>query len=238
MGKKKIKIFYDGANATDIKSYKKSKVVKGFTTNPTLIKKSGVKSYPVFAKKISKIIYPKPISFEVFSNTESKIYREAKEINSWGKNIFVKIPIMNSKGQKLNNVILKLLEEGVKCNVTAIYNYNQAKELIRKLKNIKSKVILSIFCGRIADTGRDPELILKKFDILKSKYYRNVDLLWASTREFYNISQAEKNGCDIITVSKDILLKFNLKNKNLDEYSKETVNQFIKDAKSAKLKIF
>jgi len=237
MAKNKIKIFYDGANEKDIIAFKKSKIVSGFTTNPTLLKNSGVKLYPEFAIKIAKIIFPKPISFEVLSDEEDKIYIEAKKINDWGKNIFVKIPIINSKGIKLDKVILKLVGEGVKCNVTAIYSFKQVKELVKKMENVNTKIILSVFCGRIADTGRSPLKILKEFNILKSTKYKNVDLLWASTREILNVYEAENAGCDIITVSKDILSKMTLRNKSLIEYSRETVSQFIKDAKSSGLKV-
>ena len=237
MKKIKIKIFADGADFSGILNYNKKKFIKGLTTNPSLMKKSGVKDYKVFAKKVLKIVNKKPISFEVFSDEFEEMYNQAKRIASWGKNVYVKIPVTNTKGKGSYSLIKKLSKEKIKLNVTAIFTEEQIKNVIKSLNpNVKS--IVSIFAGRIADTGKNPEtLIIKTLKILKKKNNFNCEVLWASTRELYNIVSASRIGCHIITVPNNILEKLNLFNKSLKIYSLDTVKEFYKDAKIANFKV-
>ncbi len=229
--RKKISIFADGADLKSIKRNLKNKLISGFTTNPTLMRKSGVKDYEQFSKKVAKIVYPKTISLEVFSDDIDEMYKQAKIISSWKKNIFVKIPIVNSKGASTNQIIQKLSDENINLNITAIFTVNQIKSVV-KILNKKSNTILSIFAGRIADSGRDPKITIKK--ALKiCKKYSKIKILWASTREAYNIIEAETIGCDIITASDDIFNKLNIFNKDLNLFSIETVKMFYDDAKSS-----
>jgi transaldolase len=232
---KKICLYADGANLSSILSLNKLKYIKGFTTNPTLMRQSGIKNYKIFAKKILKKIKNKPISFEVFADDISKMEIQANEIASWGKNVNVKIPITNTKGKSTNRLIAKLAKKKIICNVTAIFTVKQVSSLLKKLKK-KDPLILSIFAGRIADTGVDPEPIIRQCKKL-IKEYKNIQILWASTREVFNIFQAERSGCDIITVPHDILGKIKYINKNLVSFSKETVNMFYKDALKVGYKI-
>jgi len=231
MKKIKIKIFADGADFSGIVNYNKKKFIKGLTTNPSLMKKSGVKDYTAFAKKILKIVNKKPISFEVFSDEFAGMYNQAKKIASWGKNVYVKIPITNTKGHGTYNLIKKLSNENIKLNVTAIFTEDQVKKVINSLSP-KTKSIISIFAGRIADTGENPKILIKKtLNLLKKN--KNCEVLWASTREIYNIVTAESIGCHIITVPNNILGKLNLFGYNLKNYSLETVKEFYNDAKKA-----
>lgn len=231
MKKINIKIFADGADFYGIKNYNKKKFIKGLTTNPSLMKKSGVKNYTTFAKKILKIVNKKPISFEVFSDEFEGMYNQAKKIASWGKNVYVKIPVTNTKGKGSYNLIKKLSNENIKLNVTAIFTENQVKRVVNSL-NPKAKSIISIFAGRIADTGENPEILIKKtLKLLKKN--KNCEVLWASTRELYNIISAERVGCHIITVPNNILDKLNLFGYNLKNYSLQTVKDFYEDAKKA-----
>tara|TARA_Y100001970_G_scaffold10003_1_gene11845 strand:+ start:144 stop:848 length:705 start_codon:yes stop_codon:yes gene_type:complete len=234
MRKFKIHIYADGANEKDMFLMNKNKLISGMTTNPSLMKKSGIKDYKKFAKKILKKIKRKPISFEVFADKFDEMEKQAYEINSWGKNVFVKIPITNSKGKSSKNLIKKLINKKIKLNITAIMTVSQIKHLMSL--NFKSECILSIFCGRIADSGVDPKITIKNVKKL-TKNKRNIKLLWASCRELYNIIEAEKIGCDIITVPNEILKKMKLFGKNLKSYSLETVKDFYKDAVSAGFKI-
>ena len=236
MKKKKIEIYADGADYKSIIYYNKKNFIKGLTTNPSLMRKSGVKDYEKFAKKVLKVVNKKPISFEVFADDYENIYRQAKKISTWGRNVFVKIPVTYTNGKGCYDLIRKLSDEKIKLNITAIFTYNQALKVINNLnKNISS--IISIFAGRIADTGVNPErVILKSVDQIKRKN-KKCKVLWASTRELYNIINAEKIGCNIITVPNNILSKMNLLGKNLTRYSRETVIDFYQDAKSAKFKI-
>lgn len=235
MNKKfKIKIFADGADIVTMKKYAGNKFISGLTTNPSLMKSAGINNYENFAKKIVRIIN-KPISFEVFSDDLDEMYIQAKKICSWGKNIFVKIPITNTKGRSTNKIIKKLSNEGVKLNITAIFTIKQVKGVYQNLdKNTES--IISIFAGRIADTGIDPETLIKQ-SIKIFKDNKKHKILWASTRELYNIIQADKIGCHIITVTDDILKKLKLLNFNLDKYSLDTVKSFYYDAVAAGFKI-
>lgn len=231
----KIKIFADGANNNEIKYFNSQKIVKGLTTNPSLMRKSGVKNYEIFARKVLRFVKHKPISFEVFSDDFDKMYIQAKKISSWGKNVYVKIPVTNTKGESSHLLIKKLSYERINLNITAIFNFYQVLRVVKSL-NPKSKAIVSIFSGRIADTGVDPEILIKKsVDLVKNN--KNHEILWASTRELYNVVQAEKLKCHIITVPTTILKKFNLIGYDLIKYSTDTVKEFYEDAKNAKFKI-
>ncbi len=231
----KVKIFADGADLDSIKKLDKDKNISGFTTNPSLMKKAGVRDYKKFCLDVLKIIKDKPISFEIFSDNLEKMYDQAKEISSWGKNINVKIPITNTKGESTSDLVKKLSNEKIICNVTAILTLNQLKKVVEVL-NPSTPAILSIFAGRIADTGIDPAPLMKEsVKIAKSKPLANI--LWASTREILNIFQAEETGCHIITVPHDLLKKLNGIGKDLNELSLETVKMFCEDAKSASFKI-
>lgn len=230
-----IKIYADGADLESIEFYNKSSFVKGFTTNPSLMKSVGVTDYKQFAKKILSIVKVKPISFEVFSDNLIEMEKQAKEIFSWGNNINVKIPISNSKGESCSELIQKLIENNISCNVTAIFTIKQIEELIDKI-NSPTDLILSIFAGRIADTGEDPIPIMKEAKKICSNK-KNIQILWASTREIQNIFQAESCNSDIITVPHNLLKKLNYIGKDLNEYSLETIKQFLKDSSSLNLKI-
>jgi len=232
----KLKIFADGANYNDIIRLTGKTYIKGLTTNPTLMRQSGIKNYVTFSKKVLKKVKKIPISLEVFADDLNEMYVQAKKINSWGKNVYVKIPIVNTKGQSTKAVIKKLLEESVKLNVTAIMKYEQ----ILKLKSLfkkNTKLILSIFAGRIADTGVDPVNDIKR-SLKLVKNFKNIEILWASPREVLNIYQANKIGCHIITATPTLIEKFiRLKNYNLNKYSIDTSKMFYNDAKKSKFKI-
>lgn len=232
--KLKIKIFADGADRESIIKLNENKHIKGFTTNPSLMKKAGIKDYKAFALEILPKIN-KPISFEIFADEPQEMQKQAEEISSWGKNIYVKIPVTNTKGISTNEIIKNLSSQGIKLNITAIFTNEQLKNVLIAI-NKETPTILSVFAGRIADAGYDPEEILKK-SVLLCKEYPKCEVLWASTRETYNILQAEKCGCQIITVPHEILSKLKNLGKDLEEYSLETVNSFYKDAKEAGFKI-
>tara|TARA_B110000238_G_scaffold63531_1_gene69823 strand:+ start:1637 stop:2365 length:729 start_codon:yes stop_codon:yes gene_type:complete len=230
-----IKIFADGADLASIENLNMNQDISGFTTNPSLMKKAGITDYKKFCQDVLKITKNKPVSFEIFSDDLDEMYDQANEIASWGKSIFVKIPITNSKGEKTFGLIKKLLEKKIKCNVTAILTIQQVKE-IYEISNSETDVIISIFAGRIADTGIDPILIMSEaVNICKTK--KNIEILWASTRELINIFQANQINCQIITVPHDILKKISLIGKNLDDLSLETVQMFLNDATKAGYKI-
>lgn len=235
INKFKIAVFADGADIKTFNDLKKINYIKGFTTNPSLIRKAGVNDYEVFAKKVIKIVGSKSISFEVLGDNTGEIKRQARKISKWGKNVFVKIPIVNTKNFSNAKLIGKLNNEGLKINVTAIFTLNQTKNLLKYLGK-KNEIILSVFCGRIADTGVDPSFEIKKH-ITLCKNFKNIRILWASVREPFNIIEAEKVGCHIITVSPELLNKIYLFGKNLTKYSIETVKMFYNDAKRAKYKI-
>jgi transaldolase len=232
---KKISIFADGADIDSIKNSLKNKIISGFTTNPTLMRKSRIRDYEKFSKIAAKLVYPKSISLEVFSDDLNEMYKQAKIISSWRGNIFVKIPIVNTKGISTNKIIKKLSDERVNLNITAIFTLKQINSVMKML-NKKSNTILSIFAGRIADSGRDPKIIIKN-SVRICKKYKNIKILWASTREPYNIVEAANSGCHIITASDDIISKIKNFNKDLNIFSKETVQMFYKDAKSSGYKI-
>jgi len=231
----KIKIFADGANLDFIKELNLNNNISGFTTNPSLMKKAGVKDYKKFSLDVLKIIGDKPVSFEIFSDELNEMYSQANEITLWGNNVYVKIPITNSKGEKTSELVKKLLRKGIKCNVTAILTLEQVKEIYDISQN-DTEVIISIFAGRIADTGIDPNKIMAdSVNLCKSK--DKIKILWASTRELLNIFQADKIGCHIITVPNEILKKTSQIGKNLNELSLETVKTFLSDATDAGFEI-
>ncbi len=226
-----IKIFADGANKKDIIAMNQDPLIQGFTTNPTLMKKAGISDYEGFAKEILEHVNTKPISFEVFDDDFENMYTQAKKIDSWAENVYVKIPVMNTKGQDSYELIRRLSESGVKLNITAIFTLNQIEE-VKDALHKDSFAFVSVFAGRIADTGIDPVPVMKKaVNILHP--YKNFELLWASPREILNLYQAEEIGCHIITATPDLIQKIALKDKDLNEYSKETVLMFYNDAKNA-----
>ena len=231
----KIDIYCDGADFDSMKFFYKKSFVKGFTTNPSLMNSSGIKNYKEFSKKALNIIKNKSLSLEVFSDDLDEMERQANIISTWGKNIYVKIPITNTKGKSCLPIVKKLVDKKIKVNVTAIFTEYQVSK-IKKYINQDSDVIVSIFAGRIADTGINPNKIINK-SIKLFKNYNNVKTLWASTREIYNIIQAAKLKCDIITVPISLLKKFNQLGKNLNVYSLDTIKGFYNDAKKAKYKL-
>ena len=230
----KIKIFADGADLISIRKLNSKKYISGFTTNPTLMKKSGIKDYKKFALNVLKFVKTKPISFEVFADNLNLMKQQAKEISTWGKNVYVKIPVTNSKGVKTTSIIKTLSEEGINLNITALFTKRQIKETVNSLdKNTKS--IISIFSGRIADAGVNPDNIIKySIKVAKKK---KIEVLWASTRETYNIFEAQKIKCHIITVPHSILNKFGLIGMDLKKLSLATVKSFLNDSIKAGFKI-
>jgi transaldolase len=223
----KIKIFADGADLESISKYNNNPLISGFTTNPTLMNKAGITNYKKFAIDALSIVKDKPISFEVFADDFDEMYDQAKKISSWGKNINVKIPITNTKGFSSSKLIRSLVSEDIKLNITAIMTLNQVEE-VAKVLNPDVDSIISIFCGRIADTGIDP--IPFCFESKKILNDTKASLLWASPREVLNVIQAEQSGCDIITLTDGLLQKLNSFGKSLDEFSLETVKMFYNDA--------
>ena len=231
----KTKIFCDIAELNTIKKYNKKKIVKGFTTNPSLMRKAGAKDYKTYSKKILKICSNKPVSLEVFGDDPKEMIQQALKINSWSKNVYVKVPIVNSRGKYMNKVISELNNKGIKLNITAVYTYKQTLKILKSI-NKKSKVIISIFAGRSADVGKDP---LPEFinSIKAAKRYKNVEILWASVREPYNYLQAKQLGCHIITVPPAIIDKIENFGKSFEKLTIETVKNFLIDSKKSKFKI-
>jgi transaldolase len=231
----KIKIYADGADVNEMEKASLAGVVKGFTTNPTLMKKSGITDYEKFAKEAITKVNNMPISFEVFSDDFDTMEKEALKISSWGENVYVKIPITNTKRESSINLIKELDKRKIKLNVTAILTLKQVEELSAAFKD-DSKSIISVFAGRIADTGFDPVPLMKEAKRLLSGK-GNLELLWASSREVLNIIQAEQCNCDIITVTNDLLKKLHMIGMDLGELSLDTVKMFYNDATSAGYKI-
>jgi transaldolase len=230
-----IKLYANEANLTDMLTIHKTGVVQGFTTNPTLLRKAGVTDYEAFAREVLAKIPDLPISFQVFADEFDLMYQQASKITHWGENVYVKIPIINTQGESAISLIKRLGEDGVKLNITAISTLAQV-QLVNHVLNSNVPSIVSVFAGRIADTGRDPVPIMKQAaQILKEK--SQAELLWASTRELLNIYQAEECGCHIITLGKDIIKKLKLKGKDLTELSRENVQMFYDDACKANLQI-
>jgi len=231
----KVKIFADGADKAGMLEMASKSFVKGLTTNPTLMKKAGILDYRAFALEILSEIKEKPISFEVFSDDFDEMEKQALEIASWGGNVYVKLPITNTKGEPIYNLISKLANKKVKLNVTAIMTLEQVKNVVNNL-NSSVPSYVSVFAGRIADTGRDPlPLMIDCVNALKANPL--AELIWASPRELFNIFQADQIGCQVITVTNDVLKKLDLIGKDLNDYSLDTVKMFYNDAKSAGFKI-
>ncbi len=231
----KIKIFSDGADKKDMLEMNNNMLIKGLTTNPSLMKKAGIKDYKVFAKDILATIKKKPISFEVFSDDFSEMEKQSMEIASWGENVYVKIPITNTKKESSVKLIKLLSEKKVKLNITAIMNLDQVKSVMSVLNHTVPSII-SVFAGRVADTGRDPVPLMTQC-LKETKNNQNAELLWASSRELLNIFQADEIGCHIITLTKDIIKKLEKVGYDLEEYSLDTVKDFYNDALNAKYKI-
>jgi len=229
------KIFCDIAELKQIKKFNKKKIVKGFTTNPSLMRKAGAKDYKQYSKKILKICKKKPVSLEVFADNFKDIRKQGLLISKWGKNVYVKIPVVNSKGIFMGKVIKELNNKNIKLNITAVYTASQTKKILRKI-NKKTKLIISIFAGRAADTGKDPVPEFKK-SIKMAKKYKNVEILWASVREPYNYLQAKQLGCQIITIPPSIIEKIETFGKSFDKLTKETVQAFLSDSKKSKFQI-
>ena len=229
------KIFCDIAELDLIKKFNKKKIVKGFTTNPSLMRKAGAKDYKSYSKKILKICNNKPVSLEVFADNQKSMIEQGKKINTWGRNVYVKIPVVNSKNQFTGNVIKELNGKNIKLNITAVYTAKQTQKIL-KVINKKTKVIISIFAGRAGDTGKDP---VPEFDksINLAKKFKNVEILWASVREPYNYLEAKKLGCHIITIPPSIIEKIENFGKTFDQLTIETVKAFLIDSKKSNFNI-
>ena len=230
-----IKIFCDIADLQIIKKFNKKKIVKGFTTNPSLMRKAGAKNYQLYSKQLLKACNKKPISFEVFADDHESMVRQGKKISEWGKNVYVKVPVVNSKNKFSGKTIKELNSKDIKLNITAVYTSNQTKKIL-KVINRKSKVIISIFAGRAGDTGKDPVPEFIK-SIKLAKNFKNVEILWASVREPYNYVQAKQLGCNIITVPPAIIEKIQKFGKSFNQLTLETVRAFLVDSKKSKFQI-
>ena len=231
----KIKIFCDSADLKVIEKFNKNPLVSGFTTNPSLMRLAGAKNYKNYSLKLLSVCKKKPISFEVFADASNHMLRQANIINSWGKNVYVKIPVINSKGHFSGEVINKLSKKGIKLNITAVYTVNQVRKIIKNI-NKNSKTIISIFSGRMSDVGKDPIPIIKE-SVSLTKKLKNVKILWASTREAYNYLQAKQSGCSIITMPSSIIDKISKFGKTYKELTLDTVKKFLKDSKDSNFKI-
>ncbi len=229
------KIFCDIADIHLIKKFVKKKIVKGFTTNPSLMRKAGAKDYQLYCKKILKICKSKPISFEVFGDNYNSMMDQAIKISKWGKNVYVKVPVVNSKNKFTGKVIKELNKKKIKLNITAVYTAVQTKKILSVIDK-KTKVIISIFGGRAADVGKDPIPEFKK-SISIARNYKNVEILWASVREPYNYLQSKQLGCHIITVPPVIIDKIKKFGKTFNQLTQETVKTFLTDSKKSKFKI-
>lgn len=224
----KVKIFADGADLPTMREMSTKPFIQGLTTNPTLMRKAGISDYKKFAREVLELIQQKPISFEVFSDDFNEMIKQAIEISSWGDNVNVKIPITNSKGDSTTQVIKELSGRGISLNITAILTPKQVKSVVEVL-NENSKAFISVFAGRIADTGRDPIPFMEEaLEIMKEK--PKSELIWASPRELLNVIQADSIGCHVITATSDILKKLEIIGKDLNQYSLETVKMFRDDA--------
>ena len=231
----KTKIFCDSADIKTIKRFDRNSLVDGFTTNPSLMKKAGAKNYKNHSLKLLSVCKKKPISFEVFSDTSYQMLKQANIINSWGKNVYVKIPVVNSKGLFSGNVINKLSNRGIKLNITAVYTVLQVKQILKKI-NKNSKTIISIFAGRMADVGKDPVPIIKE-SVRLTKNLKKVNILWASTREAYNYTQAKDCQCSIITMPSSIIDKISKFGTSSQSLTLNTVKKFLNDSKDSNFKI-
>ena len=231
----KTKIFCDIADFKTIKFFNNKSFVDGFTTNPSLMRQAGAKNYKEYSIKILKVCKKKPISFEVFADDAREMLKQAYKINTWGKNVYVKIPVVNSKGLFMGSVIKELSNKGIKLNITAVYTYEQTKKIYKCL-NKKTKSIISIFAGRMADKGKDPLPIFKK-SISLTKKNKNIEILWASTREAYNYIQAKQLKCNIITMPPKVINQINSFGKSFQSMTIDTVKGFLKDSKKSKFKL-
>ena len=235
MVKLKTKIFCDIADLKLIKKFNKKKIVKGFTTNPSLMRKAGANDYELYSKKILNICNKKSLSLEVFGDNYQSMKKQALKIKDWGKNVYVKIPVTNSRGIFMGRIIKELNNQNIKLNITAVYSFKQTKKILKTI-NKKTKVIISIFAGRSADVGKDPIPEFKK-SIALSKKFKNVEILWASVREPYNFTQAKQLGCHIITIPPDIINKIEKFGKSYNQLTMDTVRTFLIDSKKSKFKI-
>tara|TARA_Y100001958_G_C21226011_1_gene551431 strand:+ start:378 stop:1076 length:699 start_codon:yes stop_codon:yes gene_type:complete len=231
----KTKIFCDIADLQTIKNFNRKFLVDGFTTNPSLMRLAGAKNYKEYCLKILRICKKKPISFEVFADNPKNMLKQAYKINSWAQNVYVKIPVVNSKGIFMGSVIKELSNNGVKLNITAVYTYEQTKKILKNL-NKKSKSIISIFAGRMADKGKDPVPVFKK-SIILTKKFKNIEILWASTREAYNYIQAKQLECNIITMPPKIINQIGFFGKSLNAMTIDTVKGFLKDSKKSRFSL-
>ena len=229
------KIFCDIADLNLIKKFNKKKIVSGFTTNPSLMRKAGAKNYKSYSKELIKACTKKPISLEVFADDHKAMISQGIKINNWGKNVYVKVPVVNSKNQFTGKVIEKLNNQNIKLNITAVYTAKQTEKIL-KLINKKTKVIISIFAGRAGDTGKDPVPEFTR-SIRLAKKFKNVEILWASVREPYNYTQAKQLGCHIITIPPSIIEKIEKFGKSFNQLTTETVKAFLVDSKKSKFKI-
>ena len=231
----RTKIFCDIADFKTIKFFNKKSIVNGFTTNPSLMRLSGAKNYKDYSLKVLKVCKKKPISFEVFADSPKEMLKQAYKINTWGKNVYVKIPVVNSKGLFMGSVIKELSDKGIKLYITAVYTHEQTKKIYKNL-NKKTKSIISIFAGRMADKGKDPLPIFKK-SISLTKKNKNIEILWASTREAYNYIQAKQLKCNIITMPPKVINQINSFGKSFKYMTIETVKGFLGDSKKSKFKL-
>ena len=231
----KTKIFCDIADLKTISLFNKKSIVDGFTTNPSLMRIAGAKNYKDYSLKILKVCKKKPISFEVFADHPKEMLMQAYKINTWGKNVYVKIPVVNSKGLFMGSVIKELSDKGIKLNITSVYTYEQAKKIYKSL-NKKTKSIISIFAGRMADKGKDPLPIFKK-SILLTKKNKNIEILWASTREAYNYLQAKQLKCDIITMPPKVINQISSFGKSYKALTLDTIKGFLIDSKKSNFEI-
>ncbi len=229
------KIYCDIADIKTIKKYSTKKIVKGYTTNPSLMRKAGAKNYELYSKEILKVCNNKPISFEVFADDYKNILNQALKIKSWGSNVYVKIPVENSKGNFMGKVINELSNHNIKMNITAVYTHKQTRKILSKIKK-NANVIISIFAGRAGDVGKDPIPEIKK-SINFAKKYKNVKILWASVREPYNSLQASQLGCHIITIPPSIISKIEKFGKSFKSLTKDTVKTFLIDSRKSRFKI-
>jgi transaldolase len=231
----KTKIFCDIADFKTIKFYNKKPFVDGFTTNPSLMRLAGAKNYKEYSLKILKVCKKKPISFEVFADSPKEMLKQAYKINTWGKNVYVKIPVVNSKGLFMGPVIKELSDKGIKLNITAVYTYDQTRKIFKVL-NKKTKSIISIFAGRMADKGKDPLPIFKR-SIALTKKNKKIEILWASTREAYNYIQAKQLKCNIITMPPKVISQINTFGKSFKSMTIDTVKGFLEDSRKSKFKL-
>ena len=230
-----IKIFCDIADLDLIKRFHKIKIVKGFTTNPSLMSKAGAKDYKSYSKKILKVCKTKPISFEVFADDHNSMIDQGLKINKWGKNIYVKVPVVNSKNRFSGKVIKELNSQNIKLNITAVYTAKQTRKILNRI-NKKTKVIISIFAGRAGDAGKDPIPEFIK-SIKMAKKFKNVEILWASVREPYNYTQAKQLGCHLLPLPPNIIEKIEKFGKSYQKLTTETVRTFLDDSNKSKFKI-